>query len=298
MLYNGPSTIVRRCGINAFRAGFTLIELLVVIAIIGILAGLLLPVLGKAKERTKSIRCLSNMKQLVVGWKMYAGDNGGRLINNRDTWDASWVLGNMNLGATDANTQAANTDPRTFLDTAWVQAQAAARGSGSVTACLTIGEYVADTDRIFDCPGDKSKDVATGKQRVRTISMNQNIGFNVTGGWINSLPWWNVATQRPMIFRDEADLDGTQFLFLDENPASINDGGFAGALNDPTNPGSWRIIDFPASNHNDASAISFCDGHVEIKQWQDPRTWKMAGGQGQANNPDALWISDHISQLR
>ena len=56
------------------RTGFTLIELLVVIAIIAILAAILFPVFAKAREKARQSSCLSNVKQLTLGFMMYAQD--------------------------------------------------------------------------------------------------------------------------------------------------------------------------------------------------------------------------------
>jgi prepilin-type N-terminal cleavage/methylation domain-containing protein len=58
---------------NTFR--FTLIELLVVIAIISILAAMLLPAMGKARETTRRAACGSNQRQITTAWILYTGDN-------------------------------------------------------------------------------------------------------------------------------------------------------------------------------------------------------------------------------
>lgn len=63
-------------GVRAPRDGFTLVELLVVIAVIGILAGLLLPALLKARATARSAECISNLRQLGLGMTIYQNSFG------------------------------------------------------------------------------------------------------------------------------------------------------------------------------------------------------------------------------
>ena len=73
------------------KYGFTLVELLVVIAIIAILLSILMPTLRQAREQTRSVVCLSNLRRIAVSLILYSEDNDGTMMFNLFKRNQTWM---------------------------------------------------------------------------------------------------------------------------------------------------------------------------------------------------------------
>jgi prepilin-type N-terminal cleavage/methylation domain-containing protein/prepilin-type processing-associated H-X9-DG protein len=280
------------------RGGFTLVELLVVIAIIAILAALLLPVLAHAKAQGQGAKCLSNMKQLMVAATMYADDNGGIWMPN-EAGDIAWVDVPMDWGG--------NTPE---LSTNW-QLLITQRGQ---PLALQTGRFSLFTPYIgnpsfYKCPADPS--MADGAPRVRSYSANQAVGTYWSGDPACPIPpggpvegHWLPGTKEDCqtfghVYQKESQMlhpaPANLFVFLEENPRSINDAGFAVQIAFYTLGGDW--IDVPSDNHNGGGSFSFADGHAETHHWHGligkvPFIQGSTYGIDAGNNPVAMTAMD------
>ncbi|MDA1276661.1 MAG: type II secretion system protein [Verrucomicrobia bacterium] len=268
------------CRESSPARAFTLIELLVVIAIIAILAGMLLPALGKAKTKAQGIACMNNQKQLSLAWLLYADDHNDNLVWNDLTADGSgWVRGVLDYSASNPH----NTNVAGLLNPSYAKLAPYTKSPG-----------------IYKCPADRSYVTIKGQRhsRVRSLSMSQ--AMNSRDDWLSHL-----TKKKYRVFRKLSDIDlmghSKAFVFIDEHPDSINFGDMAVAMNDGVPPAQIHIIDYPASTHNGAGGMSFADGHAEVHKWLDPRTrlpWKnasMALVVPSPRNQDMVWLSERTS---
>lgn len=245
------STIPRFNHPNHLTAhAFTLIELLVVLSIIALLASLLLPALSAAKQQSRSILCLNNLRQLQIAWLHYADDNEDQILPEtsrsiglvQQSVAPSWVLGNARHDRSTTNLQAGLLFP-----------------------------YLRQLG-VYHCPADKS--VCAGPSprqlRVRSYVRNGWLGSDIQGKGLNITPT-NPAlpgvTTRLIALRTPG--PAATFVFIDEHEDSIDDGILLTVA-----LGRMNWMELPADRHNRGCNLSFADGHVDHWPWRAPKVFR------------------------
>ena len=295
------------CSCREELRAFTLIELLVVIAVIGILAAMLLPAMGKAKQKAQGIQCLSNHRQLMLAWHMYAADSGDQLVFASDCPGCpspplpkpselldpfAWTLSHMDF------------DPNN-------------RANWDITYDMVhrpLWRYSPNSG-IYKCPSDNSFLVdAEGRvlPRIRTMSMNLYMGgFDGTDGF---WPWakpFNIYSRLSQLSGPGSPGADKLFFFLDMREDRVNWGNFMTQMDGyyPSEPGLYGFnTDYPGFYHNGSCGFSFSDGHSETKKWLDPRTTPpLVRGKidplaidytASPGNRDVAWLQDRSTRLK
>jgi len=236
---------------------FTLIELLVVIAIIALLMAIIMPSLNLAKKKAATTVCMSNTKNLSLGWYMYSGDNDGRIMSCEDSRTekprdnfVGWIgIPRDENGVLQGCTQ---TDPE-------VTDQDEIRG---IKAGL-LYPYV-ENPKAYHCPGDTARiSLYDGTRVFVTYSIPECL-YSVTNP---DDPRYKLQIRT----YGEITRPATRYVFVESGETRNWNMAhhFVMACPERTGRSDWGWWGPMAVNHGDASVLGYCDGHAETRKWRD-----------------------------
>jgi prepilin-type N-terminal cleavage/methylation domain-containing protein len=232
--------------------GFTLVELLVVIAIIALLMGILLPALNRAREMGKRVVCMSNIKQLTLGWLGYAEANNDKMVNTAtpsqgvaaaqcDQCPGS-PTGEPYIAKAKAPTT--STDPH-YKEMPWVGGVY----NGSTPLPEAAAKCAIESGALF-------KYVSNSKiVRCPTANKGELFTYNAMDSMNGQFRNYRTAFKNRNAIKKTASM----IVFMDEG--RVTPDSFAVYYSSPT----WW--DPPEVRHSDGQVFSFVDGHAELWKW-------------------------------
>jgi prepilin-type N-terminal cleavage/methylation domain-containing protein/prepilin-type processing-associated H-X9-DG protein len=220
---------------------FTLIELLTVIAIIGVLAAIIIPVVGKVRSTAKRTLCVSRLSAVAQMSMLYTHDNKGVFVNNGTTTATRWPIQMINYFPNAKKIYDASPEPKAknFFENP---------ASGA----------------FFKCPTQTVEDGAEGAQGV--FGLNNNIGGNGT------LPLRKVRAS-------SVKAPSRLIVFGTTDGIGAADGGLSMNINGPAPRataegyvGTTQRLGL-APNFGPQAVIAFADGHVEVRPICNANAW-------------------------
>lgn len=276
-------------------AGFTRSDFLAAVAGTCVLAALALPAVSSTRNRSHQEVCSDNLRALMRATQLYAEDHrdefpmvihgdvaqfpqpidySSRSLNSHRPWATGWLTW---------NTSPHNANTAFLIDSRYA----------------VLANYTRDAS-LYKCPSDT---LVHPIQKARGwTSRARSYSANIAVGRGNKVPS-DALLEAEKLFVKFSDIDrpspANLFVFLEENPDSMNDTAFLGSQR------SRRWIDMPAAFHpttgtNRSANLVFADGHVENHAWQstvlsEAPNWMYSPPPIPAGDPDWGWLMDRMS---